>query len=315
MHKCSVDYNKSQEIKIEYSEIEYIGNLFKKTSKIQFYNPLVNEPLTKFIYYVKNAKVINTNKNKITIVLNRNECNFILSIKNLDNATNQILNENNFDSTFSIIEQKSYPPKMDIYIDNTSCIYDKNNIKIPYIEQYKSVMLYIEFDYVIISETTIKRWRLLQMKEIEPIINLTTNMFDEPTQPIIQNIQLLQQPIIQNIPPPPPLIMPPILHNVPQINIPKVNNTPSTKPAQIMFCFNELLMKKNKLKKRTEIKQEIKVETNFTDKLVLQRAKLKKKIVNDEHIIDDIIKFLDTQIKENVEYDMTIENESFFYNM
>ena len=44
-------------------------------------------------------------------------------------------------------------------------------------------------------------------------------------------------------------------------------------------------------------------------------AKLKKKIVNDEHIIDDIIKFLDTQIKENIEYDMTIENESFFYNM
>ena len=301
MHKCAIDYNIKQDIQVEHSEIEYVNNLFKRTFKIHFYNPLINEPLIKFVYYIKNAKVVKTDNNKITIVLNSNDVNLISSIKKLDDITNQILNEKQFGSAYSIIEQPLYPPKMDIYIDTISSIYDINNKKISRIEHHKTVMLYIEFDYVIINDISVKRWRLLQMKETEPLINLSANMFDEPPK---QNIQ--HPPPPPPPPPPPQFIQPNVQHIAyipPKINIKPTNNI--EQPKQLMFDFNELLKKKNNLKPSIRVKENICIEEKFTDKLVSQRLKLKKKVVNDKHIISDIIKFLDEQIQLNNEYEIS----------
>ena len=302
MHKCAIDYNIKQDIKVEHGEIEYVNNLFKRTLKIHFYNPLINEPLIKFVYFIKNAKVVKTDNNKITIVLNSNDINLISSIKKLDDITNQILNEKHFNSAYSIIEQPLYPPKMEIYIDTVSSIYDIDNKKISRIEHHKTVMLYVEFDYVIINDISVKRWRLLQMKETESIINLSANMFDEPPK---QNIPQPPQPPPPPPPPPPQFIQPNAQHIAyipPKINIKPVNNT--EQPKQLMFDFNELLKKKNNLKPSIRVKDNICVEEKFTDKLVLQRLKLKKNVVNDKHIISDIIRFLDEQIQLNSECDI-----------
>jgi hypothetical protein len=311
IHNYTVNYDDTQEIpNIEHDIIESVGIMFSKKIKMQFYNPLINEPLVKYTYFIKNAKIIKHYNNKIHIVISSSDKKLITSIKNLDIITNTILQEYGYKPSFSTIERKFYPLEMEIIIDNKSIIYDKNNNKQTCIEEYKTVMLYIEFDYAIINNiTSTKRWTLLQMKETEPIVNLSVNMFVEQVKPI------------QHIPCPPnniPICPPIIIPCPPQIKVTQHTANTPPKPTSLMFDFNELLSKRNKLKKRTkETEHKINVTEKeiFIDKLVSQKQNLKKSdnVGNDtkkiDNIANDIQKLLDTHIQLTNEYNQAIQSD------
>jgi len=176
-----VDYTKEGKINnIEYSNIEYVNNF---TKRIKFYNPMVNEPLHKFWYYIPNAKIIKKGPNNISIVTSSSEKQLIESLNSLDETTNKIIRNIKGDYTIepSIILNSNYPPMMNLIIDSESIIYNHNNevSDITLIKPNSKIMTYIELDCVILgSKEAFKKWRIIQMKEIKPM-ELGFNLFHQ----------------------------------------------------------------------------------------------------------------------------------------
>lgn len=180
-----VNYNVNTQINnIEYGNIEYVNSF---TQKIKFYNPNVNEPLHKFWYFIPNAKITNKSYNSIIIALCSNDKNLIESIKNLDTKTDDIINKSikiknkpksNIKS--SIIISGNYPPLFEIDVDNDCICYNSTGeeIKHTILENGSKLLLYIEFDAIIIKNCTYsRRWKVLQMKENQHF-NTKINFFD-----------------------------------------------------------------------------------------------------------------------------------------
>jgi hypothetical protein len=218
IHNFVVDYNKSTKIhNIEFSNPESIYSITlggsKKgifsgdfsasenkhpinnsgiAQKINFYNPMIPEPLHKFWYYISTAKLLRKDKGMMIITLSSTDINLIESLKNLDAKTDEILKKiggNNIIPTIKISD--TFPPIIEIHVDSSSKCYNQENKLCTYMEIMNGakIQLYIEFDCVMIEANKCERkWRVMQMKEHKPI-DLNTNMFD--------SIPLIQTPQIQ----------------------------------------------------------------------------------------------------------------------
>ena len=212
IHNFVVDYNKSTKIhNIEFSNPESIYSITlggsKKgifsgdfsssdnkhpintngvAQKINFYNPMIPEPLHKFWYYINTAKLLRKDKGMMIITLSSTDINLIESLKNLDAKTDEILKNissnnisgNNIIPTIKLSD--TFPPIIEIHVDSVSKCYNQENKICTYMEIMNGakIQLYIEFDCVMIEANKCeKKWRVIQMKEHKPI-DLTTNMFD-----------------------------------------------------------------------------------------------------------------------------------------
>lgn len=200
INELIVDYNKNDTItNIENSGSERVNTF---TTRINFYNPLVDIPLHKFWFFIPNAKLIKKKQNMIQIVLSRNEKNLINSINSLDNLVNNITQQYNTDIKYinpSIIQSNNYPPILELMIDNYSRCYNNNDEVINYLllNNGEKIQLYIEFESVIINSTQCtKKWKVLQMKK-EKNIDMTVNLFNIPQPPPIQSY-IPQPPKINN---------------------------------------------------------------------------------------------------------------------
>jgi hypothetical protein len=178
-----VDYNKSSQIEtVENSNLESVNSF---TRKMKFYNPKINEPLHKFWYFIPNAKLTKKTKGIVSIVLSSADTNLIKSIKSLDDKVDQILRSNNvkYSPEPSIKESQNYPPVLELCVDNDSVCYDQGNNTVNFmkITNGSKILLYIELESVMIGSTKCTRnWRVMQMKETKSI-DLSTNLFAQPT--------------------------------------------------------------------------------------------------------------------------------------
>lgn len=298
MNKCIVDYTTSSMInKIEHSDIIKV-NSFKNT--IYFYNPTVCEPLVKFMYLIKNAKIVKQLNNKIYIVFTSIDTQLIESIKNLDTKTSNILKQycdthvNN-----TITEKKTFPPEMEIYLEN-SILYNKDGKTTYNISVNSTIMLLIELDSIIIEtgyNKAYRKWRAVQIKENESIISkLNINFIDcEPINEVVN----------KNKPPPPPHIQ--LNIQPPQIK-PDVNKPVILQNNSFPITNDELLNQLKKLKKHNPIKHtnnEYAInEQTINEQLIKQRDKLKKKINGD--VIEQL---LQKQSKIYDEFNKTIAHD------
>jgi len=271
------DYKKNDRItKIENGGIE-LANSF--TKKINFYNPETDEPLHKFWFYIPNAKLIKKQKNKIQIVLSRNDIKLINSLCSLDDLVDSTINklDNNIKTIYpTVIQSNSYPPILELIVDYNSLCYNSNNEQINFMSIYAGakLKLYIELESVTIYSTKCtKKWRVIQIKK-EKKIDLTVNLFDTP------------------LPPPPLPISIRTSTTNKQISLPvkKVTNkTPVTPTSgtyyapptqnQLLDALNQL---KNKKKKRIN-KNNIKPVVNQDNKTPVVNQDNKTPVVNQDN--------------------------------
>ena len=179
-----VDYNKSPQIEsVEKSGLESVNSFVRK---IKFYNPKINEPLHKFWYFIPNAKLTKKMKGSVSIVLSSSDTKLVESIKSLDSKVDNLLKSINskYSPEPSIKECSDYPPVLELCVDTDSVCYDKDNNAINYtkISNGAKVLLYIEFESVIIGTKCQRNWRIMQMKETVSI-DLSTNLFTQPVIP------------------------------------------------------------------------------------------------------------------------------------
>ena len=306
------DYNKNDTVShIENSRFEKIGMFL---TKIQFYNPCVDEPLHKFWFFIPNSKVIKTAHNMIHVVFSRNDKKLINSINSLDNLTDVyiIQNNNNIKNIQpSIIQSDNYPPVFELIIDNYTQCYDENNNIINHECLYsgEKIQLYIEFDYVIINNRSCsRRWRVLQMKK-EKKMDMNINLFITP----------IKKPQRQFIPPPPS-------HNIPQ-NIVSKNNKPisvtdnETKyiaptANQLLDALNQMKNKKKKNKIIVPIVNKTKIDYEMKEKEI---EKFKQELINDQRLfindkkkVDIIISDIEDIIAKRNHKKIKIKKRSIF---
>jgi hypothetical protein len=199
-----VNYNKSSKINIiAHSKLQSIN---MSTSKLEFYNPEINEPLHKFWYYIPNAKLIEKkNTGAMRIALSNIDVNLTESLKSLDGKTDEII-INVFKKPkpeTTIKTSVNFPPVIDLYIDRLGKCFDQNNDPIKYmdIKNNARVQLYMELDSIHINvnkNSCDRKWRILQISELKPL-----NLFDE-----INQLNSQPDPASSggsNIPPAPPL--------------------------------------------------------------------------------------------------------------
>ncbi len=300
IHNFLVNYDKNKTItKVEHSNLEYATSFIKK---IFFYNVDVNEPLHKFWYFIPKAKIIkkmpvsnNPNVgsgsyNTIKIAISNKEENLISSIKSLDDVSKDIIKKildevgNSNQIPESLIESPNYPTTMDIILVNQSKCFDidKNEITFADIKNGNKVQLFIEFDSVVVESRQItKRWRIIQMKELQDV-DLNIDIFDIMNSSIntsnvtyIPNTPTIYNPsyntsynTYNDAPPPPP---PPMFtqasysdnlvsvdqlrsiklkSNTPYDPLPPVQKKPTTAASFLPPTQSELLNALGKLKKR-----------------------------------------------------------------
>ena len=272
IQKLLFDYNKNDTItNIENSEIETINTF---TSKINFYNPDINEPLHKFWFFIPNAKLIKKTDNTIKIVLSSNEKKLINSICSLDILVDNIISShtNNIKNINSSLAQTAhYPPVLELSIDNKVNCYNSNNEKINYMSLYNGskIQLYIEFESVIInSSKCTKKWKVLQMKK-EIKIDLSVNLFDMP----------IPEPIARPrfCPIPPPINIVP-KQNISYTPIKKSSNHQNISPPNTGSCYlaptqNQLLHALNQLKKKKRDKTDIKTKSQTINPVINSKKK------------------------------------------
>jgi hypothetical protein len=183
VHNLIVDYDNNQDIKN--IEISNIDNVNPFTKKIYFYNPLVNEPLHKFWFCIKNAKILSTSKNRLDIVIASSEEKLVASLKSLDSIVIDSLKRFNIEDKISpsIITSDIYPPRMDLILDSNSIVYNHSSevcSSLKLLKKNLKFTAFIEFDSINITKSKIsKTWRVVQLKEEAPI-DLTISLFAKP---------------------------------------------------------------------------------------------------------------------------------------
>jgi hypothetical protein len=248
---------------IEYSNIENVNPFVKK---IKFYNPDITEPLHKFWFYIKNAKLIKKGSMTLQIALSNKETKLIECMQNLDKKIYDILHKKNekYNIRPSLIMSANYPPVITLGVDSTSKCYDTDNNLIDYMGIRNGAILHIfvEFESVTIgSDECIKKWKVLQIKENKPL-DMSLNFFEiQSSVQINSRMQLGGSiPISPPPPPPPPMQLVPAIHSAPpiQLCIPprppaiSISTPPPKNNTSSGFCppsLNDLLGSISKLKK------------------------------------------------------------------
>jgi hypothetical protein len=174
---------------ILYSELVNYGPSYYTLS---IYNPNINIPLQKFWLYIMKAKVINKEKEYISLALSYQDndklINYITSIEThvFDHLKNNIkcdisinkktiINDSNFYPIFKLKLSSSIP----IFThDNLQCSLD--NISIG-----SHISLFVELDYIIIAKKEVMyTWKILQIKQLVEIdFSKSLFLFSTPITP------------------------------------------------------------------------------------------------------------------------------------
>ena len=261
-----VDYEKCTVINnIEYSSIENVNPFLKK---IKFYNPDVTEPLHKFWFYIKNAKLIKKSSMTLHIALSNKETKLIECMNSLDEKISEILHKKNekYNIRPSLTLSPNYPPVITLGVESTSKCYDTDNNLIDYlgIRNGATVHTFIEFESVTIgSGECTKKWKVLQIKE-NKTLDMSLNFFEIQPRPQIEPRMFL--PPVSHagmpmqlggtipLPPPPPMQLVPTMHLDPPskptaANLPVSASKNSTSSGFCPPSLNDLLGSISKLKK------------------------------------------------------------------
>lgn len=198
------DHNKNNKVDNIFYMVDNSVNMF--TNKIEIYNPNAGETLQKFWIHIDKAKLVRKRKNRVKIAVFNKDANLISFMKSLDKRINEKvegIDSGITDHGSSVEISESYPPVMELDVDEVSRIFDADNNKVNFINiaNGSNISLYIELEGVYLDKVSdAKNWRILQMKE-NSIINLDVSLFDDPNlskQPV-NSVQLINT----NIPPAP----------------------------------------------------------------------------------------------------------------
>lgn len=196
-----VNYDKYPIIdQILYENESYINNI----KKIYIYNPIIENAMHSFWYYIDKCKLISKKNTTLSIALPNND-KLINSIKSLDKKINDLLNENNeCNIDNSIIIRTNSPTYMKINIDSNTVFFSSNNeiIESKLLENGCNLSILIELEYVLEiknkdKKTLNKYWRIIQARKISTL-NIKIPLFDKLTELTNKSIQ---QPIPPPIPP------------------------------------------------------------------------------------------------------------------
>ena len=157
-------------------------------SKIYIYNPHLDEPLHKFWFHIKNAKIVNNKSAEIVISNNENDTKVIEYIDSIVDKIKEHFKQNIIVNT-SIEKTENYPSRM--HINNTKTIYfDENEIETDSNKfvKGKSITCIIELSELLVNgnELWIK-WNLLQVKILNDI-DLKKPMFKPQSKPVILSV-------------------------------------------------------------------------------------------------------------------------------
>jgi hypothetical protein len=240
---------------IIYGKIEKIGY---GVCKFDIYNIDIENPMQKFWFYIKKAKITDITDKYITIAFSNNKLiKYINTINtNILNYINKNINKNikNIERTINI----SSIPTLRINIEENTCIFNNDGrCSVDKLQNNSDISINFEINHIIVSATnTWIIWNALQIKTIQDI-DFSKSFFDEPVMP-------------KNIPMPPPLN---IEHNINhkthhrQHNIMHNETKKEDKNVQMRFAVSqsELLNQIKKLNKtKQENKEEIKLENEIT---------------------------------------------------
>ena len=342
VHRLLVNYDSSPEIKnVEVSNID-MANPFVK--KIYFYNPLINEPLHKFWFCIKNAKILNVHANRIEIVIASSEEKLVTALKSLDAIVAESLKKLNIERALpSIITSANYPPRMELNLTSNSVIYDRNskNGDITLLKKNLKFTAFIEFYSISIANSKVSRtWRVVQLKEEAPM-DLTMSLFDTnnhsaymPMHPVVGSYPHIPIPYYSSMPhmatsipfppfPPVPPPFPPPTHH--RAEKPVANNEKQEKSCFVPPSADQLKDVLGRLKKRNDNTKQTKTpesesitENNNSNKILDTRMTKTTNIINDTKLtatkqINEIVNeppimFDKSKDSINTEYSVTIDD-------
>jgi hypothetical protein len=255
-----VNYNNYPIInKILYDNELYINNI----TKIFIYNPMVENAMHTFWYYIDKCKLTLKRDNSINIALPNND-KLIKNINSLDEKINELLNKN-FDtnSDSSLFIKENSPIQMKLYIDANTNIFSSDNsvLELKSLENGTNLSVIIELAYILHIKTKDtfainKYWKVIQAKKIENL-NIKISLFEQiiyPSSPKIQEHRV--------IPPPPRLLPPPPPPPPPSTRFLAPPAIDSPIKTSFVPSVNELMDKLKSLKKVTPIKKIKKIKKN-----------------------------------------------------
>ena len=181
--KLIYNHKKNTDITSILYNIDKSVNMF--TKRIDIYNPEADETLQKFWIYIEKAKLLKKNKKRIRVAVFNKDKDLVTFMKCLDkkiNETVKITNSHINEHGVSLELSESFPPVLELDIDQHSFVFDNDNNKIDFynIPNGSSISMYIELEGVYLDNTSdFKNWKVLQMKE-NIIIDLGISLFDNP---------------------------------------------------------------------------------------------------------------------------------------
>ena len=301
MHNRLTNYDKP-DINISCSESNYISQTFHT---INFYNMDVKYPLQKYIFMVKNAKMIKKCNNSIDIILANfnSDINFIKYIDALDIKIHDLVcNRNNYKYKInkSYISRPYYPNVFNMDISNCVAFDDTNKkidirkFNIDNINDDMTCSIIIELSSVLVDDTNY--WFNYSAKQIKLNLNVfNDNMFDA-----IENVNSVNNAVI---PAAPPLninntdtntnteskrILPNIMQNEIINFIKKDSNNnliksekPAEKTSNTFFSVSPFDLKKqlDKFKEKKTNKDNIVLDENITDKINTMKKEINDSII------------------------------------
>jgi hypothetical protein len=177
------DHKKNTNISKILYNIDKSVNMF--TKRIDVYNSEADETLQKFWICIEKAKLLKKNKKRIQVAIFHKDNDLVTFMKSLDskiNETVKLTNTHIEHHGVSLELSDTFPPVLELDIDQQSFVFDNNNNKIDYysIPNGSSISMYIELEGVYLDNMSdFKNWKVLQMKE-NIIIDLGVSLFNNP---------------------------------------------------------------------------------------------------------------------------------------
>ena len=296
MHNRLTNYDKP-DINISCSESNYISHTFHT---INFYNMNVKYPLQKYIFHIKNAKIIKKCNNSIDVILANfdSDINFIKYIDALDVKIHECLcsrNNYKYNINKSYETRQYFPPVFNMNISECLVFNDTNKKTDIIIDDNTTCSIIIELSSVLADDTNY--WFNYSAKQIK----LNPNVFNDNMFDAIENVNSVNNAVI---PAAPPLninntntntntetetkrILPNIMQNE-IINFIKkdsnINLIKSEKPAEkttnTFFSVSPFDLKKqlDKFKEKKTNKDNIVLDENITDKINTMKKEINDSI-------------------------------------
>lgn len=171
---------------IDISDVRYeIENINYFNNKIIPYNAKSKIPMHKFWIYIDKCKMIKNytkNENSYFLIALAPSSDTIKNIKSTEKIINNKLIEDEitrFILISKLIDTGSNIPTLELLVDNSTNLFDKNDKKIEMknLENNTELSLLIELDYFLLSNNYLKTyWKAVQMKIIQTI-NLLDSLF------------------------------------------------------------------------------------------------------------------------------------------